>query len=117
MHCSASEREDGIQAARRDLFSYAVVDSYARSFDRAGFGDEVAAIRAAHAARDREGALAAVSDRMVDAIDLMADPAGVAAYVQAYVDAGVEVPVLMPNPWGPDRMQVVDDTLRAAITA
>jgi hypothetical protein len=45
VHCSASERVDGIDAARRDLFSYAVVDSYARSFDRAGFGDEVAAIR------------------------------------------------------------------------
>jgi probable F420-dependent oxidoreductase len=115
VHCSASERADGIEAARRDLFSYAVVDSYARSFERAGFGDEVAAIRAAHAARDREGALAAVSDRMVDAIDLMGDAADVRGHLQAYVDAGVEVPVLMPNPWGPDRMAVVDDTLRAAI--
>ena len=27
---------------RRDLFSYAVVDAYARAFERAGFGDEVA---------------------------------------------------------------------------
>ncbi|MEX2659909.1 MAG: LLM class F420-dependent oxidoreductase [Acidimicrobiales bacterium] len=115
VHCSVSERADGIDAARRDLFSYAVVDSYARSFERAGFGDEVAAIRAAHAARDREGALAAVSDRMVDAIDFMGDADGVAQHVQAYVGAGVEVPVLMPNPWGPDRMTVVDDTLRAAI--
>lgn len=117
VHCSASERADGIDAARRDLFSYAVVDSYARNFDRAGFSEEVAAIRAAHAARDREGALAAVSDRMVDGIDFMGDRDGVASYVQAYVDAGVQHPVLMPNPWGPDRMQVVDDTLRAAIGA
>jgi hypothetical protein len=54
---------------------------------------------------------------MVDAIDFMGDAQGVADHVRAYVDAGVEVPVLMPNPWGPDRMQVVDDTLRAAIGA
>jgi hypothetical protein len=27
------------------------------------------------------------------------------------------VPVLMPLPWGPDRMAVVDATLRAAIGA
>ena len=47
--------------ARRDLFSYAVVDAYARNFERAGFGDEVAEIRERHAAGDREGALAAVS--------------------------------------------------------
>ena len=56
------EREDGIELARRDLFSYAVVDAYARNFERAGFGDEVAEIRERHKAEDREGAVAAVSD-------------------------------------------------------
>ena len=44
-----------------------------RNFERAGFGDEVAEVRERHAARDREGALAAVSDAMVDAIDVMGD--------------------------------------------
>ena len=71
------EREDGIEYARRDLFSYAVVDAYARNFERAGFGDEVADIRDRHRAKDREGAVAAVSDRFVDAIDIMGDAAGV----------------------------------------
>ena len=117
VHAGVCERADGIDLARRDLFSYAVVDAYARNFERAGFADEVAAIRAAHAAKDREGALAAVSDRMVDAIDIMGDHDAVHAAVQAYVDAGVDVPVLMPLPWGPDRMAVVDATLRAAIGA
>ncbi len=74
VHAGArAERDDGIEAARRDLFSYAVVDAYARNFERAGFADEVAEIRARHAAGDREGALAAVCDRMVDAIDVMGD--------------------------------------------
>ncbi len=58
---------------RKDLFSYAVVDSYADSFTKAGFGDEVAAIREHHAAGDRAGAVAAVSDAMVDAIDVVGD--------------------------------------------
>ena len=117
VHAGACDRADGIEAARRDLFSYAVVDAYARSFERAGFGDEVAEIRSRHAAGDREGAVAAVSDRMVDAIDVMGDGAAVAATVAAYVEAGVERPVLMPLPWGPDRDAVVDATLRAAIGA
>ena len=73
VHAGICERSEGIELARRDLFSYAVVDSYARNFERAGFGDEVAAIREAHAAGDREAAVAAVSDRMVDAIDVMGD--------------------------------------------
>jgi probable F420-dependent oxidoreductase len=117
VHAGVCERADGIDAARRDLFSYAVVDAYARSFERAGFGEEVAAVRAAHGAGDREGALAAVSDAMVDAIDVMGDADRVGAAVREYVDAGVEVPVVMPLPWGPDRMAVVDATLRAAIGA
>jgi probable F420-dependent oxidoreductase len=117
VHAGVCERPDGIEAARRDLFSYIVVDAYAASFERAGFGDEVAAVRAAHAARDREGALAAVSDRMVDAIDVMGDAGHVRATVESYADAGVDVPVLMPLPWGPDRAAVVDATLRAAIGA
>lgn len=115
VHAGVCAWEEGVELARRDLFSYAVVDSYARSFERAGFADEVTEIRARHAERDREGALAAVSDRMVDAIDVMGDPDTVQATMQAYVDAGVEVPVLMPLPWGQDRRASADLTIRAAL--
>ena len=114
VHAGVCEREDGIDLARRDLFSYAVVDAYARNFERAGFGDEIAEIRGQHADGNREAALAGVSDRMVDAIDVMGDADHVRATVESYVDAGVDVPVLMPLPWGPDRLGVVETTMRAA---
>jgi hypothetical protein len=115
VHVGVAERDDGVELARRDLFSYAVVDAYAANFRRAGYGDEVDAIRERHAAKDREGALAAVSDRFVDAIDVIGDAGHVHATMKAYVDAGVQVPIVMPLPWGPDRMAVTDATLRAAI--
>ena len=115
VHAGVCEREEGIELARRDLFSYAVVDAYARNFERAGFTDEVAEIRAHHADGDRAGALAAVSDRMVDAIDVMGDADTVQATMQAYVDAGVDVPVLMPLPWGADRRASADLAIRAAV--
>lgn len=115
VHAGVCERADGIDLARRDLFSYAVVDAYARSFEQAGFADEVAEIRARHAERDRDGAVAAVSDRMVDAIDVMGDAAHVHATMAAYAAAGVDHPVLMPLPWGPDREAVVEATMRAAV--
>ena len=111
VHAGVCERADGIELARRDLFSYAVVDAYARNFERAGFAAEVAAVRGHHAEGDREAALGAVSDAMVDAIDVMGDADTVRHTVKAYVDAGVDVPVLMPLPWGPDRMAVIDATM------
>jgi len=115
VHAGICEREEGIELARRDLFSYAVVDSYARSFERAGFADEVAEIRERHAAGDREGALAAVSDRMVDAIDVMGDAGTVEATMRSYADAGVDVPVLMPLPWGSDRRASAEMAIRAGV--
>jgi hypothetical protein len=94
-----------------------VVDAYARNFERAGFAAEVEEIRGRHAEKDREGALAAVSDAMVDAIDVMGDDDRVRRTMGAYADAGVDVPILMPLPWGADRMGVVERTMRAAIGA
>jgi alkanesulfonate monooxygenase SsuD/methylene tetrahydromethanopterin reductase-like flavin-dependent oxidoreductase (luciferase family) len=115
VHAGVCERDEGIELARRDLYSYAVVDSYAHNFERAGFADEVAEIRERFAAGDREGAVGAVSDRMVDAIDVMGDADVAHATMQSYVDAGVEVPILMPLPWGRDRRASADATIRAAI--
>lgn len=117
VHVGVCNRADGIDAGRRDLFGYAVVDAYARNFERAGYGDAVAAVRERHAAGDRAGALAAVSDEMVDGIDVMGDADHVRNTVLAYANNGVDVPIVFPLPWGPDRMAVIDATLLAAAGA
>ncbi|HYF44587.1 MAG TPA: LLM class F420-dependent oxidoreductase [Acidimicrobiales bacterium] len=115
VHVGVADRDAAAENARKDLFSYAVVDAYARNFERAGFGDEVAEIRERHAAKDREGAVAAVSDRMVDAIDVVGDAATVRRTVDEYVANGVDHPIVMPLPWGEDRRQVISDTLHAVV--
>jgi len=117
VHAGVTDREHGIENARRDLFSYAVVDAYANSFERAGFGDDVAELRARHAAGDREGAVAAVGDAFADAIDFLGTAEQVQDFARGYVDAGVDLPILMPLPWGADRRRVIDDTMRAFIDA
>lgn len=117
VHAGVGERADALEPARKDLFSYAVVDAYAASFERAGYGDEVAEVRARHGDGDRDGALAAVSDRMIDEIDVMGDADHVRATIASYRAAGVQAPVLMPLPWGPDRRAVIDATLEAAAGA
>ena len=91
-----------------------MADGYAKMFSAAGFDDEVNQIRALHQARDRDGALAAVSDAMIQAIDFIGSAAEVADFVQDYRTAGVEYPVLMPMPWGEDRAAVVRATMEAA---
>ena len=114
VHCGVGDRADALKPGRFDLFSYAVVDAYAENFRRAGFGDAVDEVRARHAAGDREGALAAVSDEWLDAIDFVGGADDVTTFVQAYADGGVDVPIVFPLPWGADRMAVVRATLEAA---
>jgi probable F420-dependent oxidoreductase len=117
VHVGVCDPEAARPAARKDLFSYAVVPAYATAFERAGFVEEVAALRAARAAGDRDAAIAAVSDRMCDEIDVCGDAAHVRATVSAYRAAGVDAPVVMPLPWGEDRRRTIDDTVDAAAGA
>ena len=114
VHVGVGDRAAAAAQARYDLFSYAVVDAYARGFTRAGFGRAVHDIRAAHEAGDRAGALAAVPDEMVDAINVTGDPALIATTIGAYRRAGVDVPVIFPLTWGATGQGALEATLQAA---
>lgn len=117
VHAAVSDFEKSANSARKDLFNYAMADGYANMFRKAGFEAEVNELREKQKAKDREGALAAISERMIQAIDFIGSDTEVTDFVKAYVDAGVEHPVLMPLPWGEDRRAVADATMAAAIKA
>ena len=117
VHAAVGDFERSAKSARKDLFNYAMADGYARMFSQAGFADEIKELRARQAEKDREGALAAVSDRMIQAIDFIGNKSEVTNFVKDYVKAGVEHPVLMPLPWGEDRRAITDATISSAIKA
>jgi len=113
VHCAVTDRDRYAESARKDLLSYAVVDAYANQFARAGFADDVEKFRELWKARDREGALAAIGDGWVDAIQIMGDADHVRGAVKAYADAGVDMPIVFAIPWGEDRRATVSNTLQA----
>ena len=113
VHVGVCDPEVARPKGRRDLFGYAVVPAYARAFTRAGFGEEIAAFTAAMDVGDRDAAIAAMSDAMVDAIDICGDAAAVSGAVEAYHQAGVDEAIIMPLPWGEDRMATIRATLEA----
>ncbi len=117
VHAAVADYERAARSARKDLFGYSMADGYANMFRAAGFGDEVDTLRERQSERDRDGAIAAISDRMIQAIDFIGNETEVADFVRTYVDAGVEHPILMPMPWGDDRFGVAEATMRAAINA
>jgi probable F420-dependent oxidoreductase len=116
VHAVVGEFAAQAHTARKDLLNYAMSDSYANMFRAAGFSVEIDELRKKHADRDRDGALAAISERMIQAIDFVGSESEVAAFVQSYIGAGVEHPILMPLPWGKDRRAVAQRTMAAAIS-
>ncbi|MBV1906412.1 MAG: LLM class flavin-dependent oxidoreductase [Pseudomonadales bacterium] len=117
IHACVGDIERSANSARKDLFNYAMADGYAKMFSQAGFASEIEELRAKYAEKDRDGALAAVSEKMIQAIDFIGSASEVTRFVKSYIDAGIEHPVLMPMPWGEDRQAVTADTMAAAIAA
>jgi len=97
---------DARARVRRTFAPYIATSVYNRFYRWLGFTEEADAVLAALARGDRTAAAAAVSDRLLDAVTAIGDAGAVAGRVQAYVDAGVTVPVIATI--GP----TADDTIR-----
>ena len=117
VHAAVGDLSEVARSARKDLFNYAMADGYANMFRSAGFESEIDELRSHQADRDREGALASITDRMIQAINFIGNQDEVVNFIRSYVEVGVEYPILMPMPWGDDRRLVAQLTLEAAAVA
>ncbi|SDL84627.1 probable F420-dependent oxidoreductase, MSMEG_4141 family/probable F420-dependent oxidoreductase, Rv3093c family [Nonomuraea maritima] len=96
-----SENVDQVrEMGRRMLAGYLTVPVYAAFHDWLGRGDVLRPMHEAWAAGDRQAALKALPDEVVDALIVHGDAATCRARIQEYVDNGLDTPVLAPIPGG-----------------
>jgi probable F420-dependent oxidoreductase len=109
--CPTDDTEFARNLGRLLISTYLTVPAYAAFHDWLGRGDQLAAMHQAWAAGDRAGAAAAIPDDVVDALVVHGSPQACREHVEAYVEAGVQTPVLavLPTPAGPTDL----DLLRA----
>jgi alkanesulfonate monooxygenase SsuD/methylene tetrahydromethanopterin reductase-like flavin-dependent oxidoreductase (luciferase family) len=87
------------EAVRRELVEYVVSPPYGRYFRSVGFGDEVDAVTTGFTARDRERAVAGVSDRLLDEVLVVGKSADeVTDRLTAYLAAGADDLMVQPVP-------------------
>lgn len=85
------------EEVRKELVEYLVSPPYARYFRSAGFAEEVDAVTENFHARNRVGAVAAVSDRLVDEVLVVgASGAEVSEKLNAYLVAGADEMMVQP---------------------
>ncbi|QTI69941.1 LLM class flavin-dependent oxidoreductase [Gordonia polyisoprenivorans] len=104
------------EEVRKEMVEYIISPPYGRYFSSVGFDDEVQAVNAAFTARDRAGAVQAVSDRLLDDV-LIAGTSGdeVADRLRAYVAAGADDVMIQPVPdyRGGNYQRTIEDVARA----
>ena len=99
----SSDREAALAAARPGLAFYAgFFPRYNRLLAESGFPDEAAAVARAWAASDAAGAARAVTDEMIAATGIAGTAAECRERLDAYRDAGLDLPIISPFARGPD---------------
>ncbi|MEU8246396.1 LLM class F420-dependent oxidoreductase [Nonomuraea sp. NPDC048916] len=98
--CVSEDTAKVREMARWMLASYLTVPVYAAFHDWLGRGEVLRPMHEAWAAGDRQAALKAIPDEVVDALVVHGDAATCRARIQEYVDNGLDTPVLAPIPGG-----------------
>jgi alkanesulfonate monooxygenase SsuD/methylene tetrahydromethanopterin reductase-like flavin-dependent oxidoreductase (luciferase family) len=93
--------DDDIDAARarnrRSLQGYVALPNYRNYWIEAGYEEEMSAVIAGLEALDPDAVLAAMSDRWLDDCTLSGSVAQVRDGIEAWFDAGVAAPIIVPS--------------------
>ena len=98
--CVTDSPETVEQATREQLARYGSMVYYERYFASIGFPDEAETIAQAWQRGDREAAAGAVTDPMIKAVTIYGSADECRQRLQAYRDAGLQLPIIAPFPIG-----------------
>jgi probable F420-dependent oxidoreductase len=101
--CPTDDVEYARTVGRMLISTYLTVPAYAAFHDWLGRGERLKSMHEAWAAGDRKGAAAAIPDDVVDELVINGSPERCREQVEAYVEQGVQTPVLavLPTQDGP----------------
>ncbi|WP_433435922.1 LLM class F420-dependent oxidoreductase [Nonomuraea sp. CA-141351] len=98
--CVSEDADRVREMGRWMLAGYLTVPVYAAFHDWLGRGEVLRPMHEAWQAGDRQAALKAIPDEVVDALIVHGDAATCRARIRQYVDNGLDTPVLAPIPGG-----------------
>lgn len=94
--CLPDQSVDEVREFARFLLTpYIAADGYNSWIARQGFEQEAADVKTSWGARDRRAAVAAVSDRLVDALVISGPAAACKERIDSFREAGLDTPILL----------------------
>lgn len=100
----SEDEAEARSAARYNLAFFAQLPNYRRQWRRAGFVDAMNAVQKTWESGNRREAAAQIPDALVEEVCVFGTPARCREQLQAFREAGADVPVLAVSPVNEDRL-------------
>jgi alkanesulfonate monooxygenase SsuD/methylene tetrahydromethanopterin reductase-like flavin-dependent oxidoreductase (luciferase family) len=111
--CIAEDKATAAAVNRRTLTRYVQLPNYQQYWIEAGFAEEMLAIRQAIANRDEDKIPRLMSDRWLQQTTLYGTAADIREGVEAWYDAGVNTPILVPSSARGNQMVAFEELIAA----
>ncbi|MFT7599103.1 MAG: alkanesulfonate monooxygenase SsuD [Acidimicrobiales bacterium] len=109
--------DDDITAARNrnrgTLQGYVGLPNYRNYWKDAGYEEEMTAVEVAIKAKDKDGVMAAMTDKWLDDCTLSGPVGRVRDELEAWFDAGVSTPILVPSSASGGQMKAIEEMFAA----
>jgi alkanesulfonate monooxygenase SsuD/methylene tetrahydromethanopterin reductase-like flavin-dependent oxidoreductase (luciferase family) len=107
------DREAGAARNRATLKGYVALPNYRNYWKDAGYEEEMAAVERALEAKDSDALLAAMSDKWLSDCTLYGSVGEVRDGVEAWLDAGVPSPILVPSSTSGGQLKAFEELFAA----
>ena len=111
--CIADDRAAAAAVMRKTLLMYVMLPNYQNYWIEAGYEDEMRAIQGAMASGQQDKITTLMSDRWLADVTLFGSVAQVREGVEAWYEAGVTTPILVPSSTGGGQMKALHEMLAA----
>ena len=111
--CISDDEDAAMAVNRRTLTGYAMLPNYRNYWKEAGYVEEMDAVEAALAAKEPDKVPACLSDRWLADTTLFGSVARVREGVEAWFDAGVRTPILVPSSAAGGQMKAFEELFKA----
>ncbi|MCZ6460329.1 MAG: LLM class flavin-dependent oxidoreductase, partial [Gammaproteobacteria bacterium] len=107
--CIADDEAAAMAVNRRTLTGYATLPNYRNYWKEAGYVEEMEGVEAAMAERDMEQVAASLSDKWLADTTLFGSAAKVREGIEAWFDAGIKTPIIVPSSAQGNQMQALQE--------
>ena len=109
--CISDDREAAMAVNRKTLMMYVSLPNYRNYWKEAGYGEEMEAIEAALARNDRDALPGLMTERWLSDVTLFGSVSEVREGLEAWYDAGVRTPILVPSSVNGGQLVAVEEVM------